>query len=271
MPPTTPATAPRTAFHRALATPRERLLQHRVYGLVVDAPTLRRFMCAHAFAVWDFQSLLKALQREVTCVDVPWLPAPDPEACRLINEIVLAEESDPAPGGGHLSHYELYLAAMHECGADTGPIEAFVDELRAGLAAGRPAAAVIERALRLPGTPPGVRAFVGHTLELARSRAPHRIAAAFAFGREEIIPAMFQRLVASLDAGTPGAWSTLRYYLERHIECDGDEHGPAAERLLASLCGDDSRKWSEAADAARAALAARQRLWDRVAHTLEAS
>lgn len=269
MPLSPPATSPRAAFHDALTAPRESLLRHRVYGMVTDAPTLRRFMRAHVFAVWDFQSLLKALQREVTCVEVPWLPTGDAEACRLINEIVLAEESDLAPGGGHLSHFELYLAAMRECGADCGPVEAFIEDLHAGLSSDRAIQDVIALALSLPDTPPGVRAFVSHTLEIARSRSPHRIAAAFAFGREEIIPSMFQRLVASLDAGTPGTWTTLRYYLERHIECDGEEHGPAAEQLLAGLCGEDTQKWSEAAETARASLEARERFWDEVATTLE--
>lgn len=266
----TPTTAdPRQSFQQALAVPRARLLSHRLYASVTDAQTLRLFMRAHAFAVWDFQSLLKALQREVTCIDVPWLPAGDPESCRLINEIVLDEESDSAPGGGHLSHYELYLRAMRECGADCAPVEGFVDVLRAELGAGRNPDIVIAQALRRPGTPAGVRAFVENTLEIARSRSPHRIAAAFAFGREEIVPAMFQQLVDTLSASSPGEWSTLRFYLERHIECDSGEHGPAAERLLERLCGDDHRKWHEAADAARVSLEARLRFWEQVAHSIE--
>jgi hypothetical protein len=94
--------------------------------------------------VWDFQCLLKALQREVTCVDVVWRPTPDPAARRLVNEIVLDEESDAAPdwlGGGHLSHFELYLAAMDRAGADAGPIRGLLADLEAGLDVDRALAA----------------------------------------------------------------------------------------------------------------------------------
>ena len=96
----------------------ERLISHPLYDELRDEESLRIFMRSHVFCVWDFQCLLKALQRKVTCVDVPWLPTADPEARRMVNEIVLDEESDEAPGGGHLSHFELYLQAMEDCGAD---------------------------------------------------------------------------------------------------------------------------------------------------------
>lgn len=265
----TTSSTPRQTFDAALQAPHRRLVDHRLYGIVRDERTLRLFMQSHVFAVWDFQSLLKALQREMTCVDVPWLPAGDPEACRLINEIVLDEESDRMPDGRHRSHFEMYLEAMRQCGADTRPIELFIEELRSCLALGHDPELVVRRALRRPHIPAGVRAFVTSTLEIAGSRSPHRIAAAFAFGREEVIPTMFQQLVETLSAHAPGEWGLMRFYLERHIGCDADEHGPAAERLLERLCGDDHKAWSEAADAAQVSLEARLRFWEQVAHSLE--
>ena len=72
----------------------DRLISHSLYAELRDEESLRIFMRSHVFCVWDFQSLLKALQRLVTCVEVPWLPTADPEARRLVNEIVLDEESD---------------------------------------------------------------------------------------------------------------------------------------------------------------------------------
>ena len=188
----------------ALAPFRERLVSHPLYACLRDESTVCLFMEAHVFAVWDFQSLLKALQGLVTCVDVPWLPTPDPEARRLINEIVLDEECDQAPGGGYLSHFEIYLEAMRECGADTDPIRSFVDSVRGGT--------TVEDALDRPTVPAGIRSFVGTTMAIARSGQAHRIAAAFAYGREEIIPAMFRQLVENLSTAAPRSWATLRYY-----------------------------------------------------------
>jgi hypothetical protein len=77
-----------------LAPHRAALLAHPVYHEIDRLEALRRFMEHHVFAVWDFMSLLKALQRQLSCVTVPWLPAVDPLGSRLVNEFVLAEESD---------------------------------------------------------------------------------------------------------------------------------------------------------------------------------
>jgi len=243
-----------------LAPSRERVVTHPLYAQLHDEGTLRIFMAAHVFAVWDFQSLLKALQRLVTCVEVPWLPTSDPQARRLLNEIVLDEESDQAPGGGYLSHFEIYLRAMRECGANVTPIQTFLGNLKAGLS--------VEEALETSAVPPGVGPFVRATMAIARSAAPHRVAAAFAYGREEITPAMFRQLTDRLAELSPRSWGTLRYYLDRHIGTDRDRHGPQARLLVRRLCGCDDILWSEAAETARTSLEARNRLWDEIVLTL---
>jgi hypothetical protein len=243
-----------------LAPLRERLMTHPLYAHLRDEETLRIFMAAHVFAVWDFQSLLKALQRLVTCVEVPWLPTADPEARRLLNEIVLDEESDQAPGGGYLSHFELYLQAMHECGANVMPIQTFVGSLRAGLS--------VEEALATSALPPGVGPFVRATMAIARSAEPHRVAAAFTYGREEIIPVMFRRLVDRIAELSPRSWETFRYYLDRHIQTDADRHGPQTRLLVRRLCGSDAMRWAEAAEVGQASLEARDRLWNEIVLTL---
>lgn len=247
-------------FQVMLAPLRERLMTHPLYARLRDEATLRTFMEAHVFAVWDFQSLLKALQRLLTCVEVPWVPTPDPEGRRLVNEIVLDEESDQAPGGGHLSHFELYLRAMKECGANVVPIQTFLSSLRAGVS--------VEEAIADPAVPRGVGPFVRATLAIARSAEPHRVAAAFAYGREEIIPAMFRRLVDQLAELAPGTWGTFRYYLERHVSTDADRHGPQARLLVGTLCGSDHIRWAEAVAQARSSLEARDRLWNEIMLTL---
>jgi DUF3050 family protein len=234
--------------------------RHPLYEHISDEHSLRLLMRTHVFAVWDFQSLLKSLQCSLTCVDVPWLPTADAEARRFVNEIVLEEESDAAPGGGYLSHFELYLQAMAECGADRAPIELFVRQVRTGY--------TVEDALTLPVLPRGVAKFVQTTMALARSAPVHRRAAAFSFGREEVIPLMFRRLVERLVHVAPDRWSTFQYYLMRHIGRDEETHAPLARRLVERLCGAEDRLWAEAEDAARVALAARIALWDDVLDTI---
>jgi len=234
----------------------EAVREHPLYEYVSDENSLRMLMRTHVFAVWDFQSLLKSLQRALTCVDVPWLPTADAEARRFVNEIVLDEESDAAPGDGYLSHFELYVQAMTECGADLEPIETFVSQLRTGQ--------TVAEALDLPVIPRGVARFVTTTMEIARSSQVHRIAAAFSLGREEVIPVMFRRLVDRLVHVAPDRWSKLHYYLMRHIGRDEEKHAPLSRLLVERLCGTEGRLWAEAEEAARVCLKARIVLWDDV-------
>ena len=105
-------------------------------------------------------------------------------------------------------------------------------------------------------------------MAIARSTALHRVAATFAYGREEITPAMFCGLVDQLAGLSPQSWGTLRYYLDRHIGTDRDRHGPQSRLLVHRLCGSDPISWSEAAEAARTSLEARARFWDAIFLTL---
>ncbi|MFT5284408.1 MAG: hypothetical protein ACI8TQ_000564 [Planctomycetota bacterium] len=242
---------------------RELLRSHRIYDLISGPASVRRFMEAHVFAVWDFQSLLKSLQSFLTCVEVPWVPTADPMSRRLINEIVLSEESDDAPAGGYLSHYELYLQAMEEAEASTASIQEFVRELSRGSS--------VAAALENPTIPNGVKPFVTKTMSFIASGQAHIVASAFAYGREEAVPIMFAELVETLSTTAPAAWGTFRYYLERHIGLDSDEHGPQAKYLVRRLCGDDPKLWAEALEAARSALDTRIQLWDDLAEQLVAA
>lgn len=236
---------------------RDRLLGHPIYRLVDSPARLRRFMEHHVFAVWDFQSLLVALRRALTGSTIPWLPTPDREARRLVNEIVLDEESDELPEGGYASHFELYLDSMEQAGADTRPI----GRLLASLAAGHSLAA----ALTAARAPAAAAAFVERSFEVIASGSTHRIMAAFTHGREDVIPDMFRNVVGSLADRDPAHWSRFRYYLERHIAHDDARHAPVCRRILKSLCGDDVTAWSEASATARACLEARIALWDAIA------
>jgi hypothetical protein len=86
---------------------------------------LQSFLENHVFAVWDFMSLLKALQSKLTCTTTPWFATANPETRYLINEIVVAEESDLTLDGRRQSHYEMYIEAMKDCGASIVEIESF--------------------------------------------------------------------------------------------------------------------------------------------------
>ncbi len=256
--PVTTSVGPSAAID--LGDARERLVRHRIYGLVDSAARLRRFMESHVFAVWDFQSLLKAMQQRLTCTSVPWVPTPDPEARRLVNEIVLDEESDELPEGGSASHFELYLDGMHRAGADTGPIKRLLEMLAAG--------SPLPQALASCGAPPAAAAFVRQSFAVIESGSTHGIVAAFTYGREDVIPDMFRGLVASLADRDP-AWHRFRYYLDRHIEADDEKHAPTCRRIVARLCGDDPAKWAESSLTARSCLESRIMLWDAIAADLE--
>src|SRR5580704_14351593 len=115
-----------------LATLRTGLLDHLIYAEVAPVEDLRRFMEDHVFAVWDFMSLLKRLQRDLTCTKVPWFPAGNAKAARLINDIVIGEERDVDPEGSYVSHLDLYLRDMEDVGASTRQFDAFRSLARAG-------------------------------------------------------------------------------------------------------------------------------------------
>jgi hypothetical protein len=231
-----------------IAPLRARLAEHPLYARIGDERDLRVFMESHVFAVWDFMSLLKALQARLTCVQVPWRPTNWPESRRFINEIVLGEESDLFEGRA-ISHFELYLEAMREAGADVGRIDSLLGRAAAG-------------ALDFDGLPGAAAQFVRSTFDLIGSGGAHELAAAFTFGREDVIPDMFRSLVRDLNARQGGRFAKFQWYLERHIEVDGEDHGPLSLRMVEDLCGTDAALWDEAGTAAEAAIEARIALWD---------
>jgi hypothetical protein len=233
---------------------RQKVLGHPLYRQLNTKDAVVTFMEHHAFAVWDFMSLLKTLQLRLTCVQVPWVPTGPTTSRRLINDIVLVEESDEL-GGGFISHFELYLDGMRQAGADTSRIEAFIELLRAG----RP----VVPSLREAGVPEASAEFVAVTWEFIEGAPVHCQAAAFAFGREDLIPEMFDQ-VAALN-GESGDLSTFVDYLRRHIQVDSEEHTPMAMQMLADLCGEDRDKWAQCEETINLAFAARMRLWDGIA------
>jgi Protein of unknown function (DUF3050) len=246
----------------AMQETRKDLVAHPLYRHLRSLDDVSTFAKYHVFAVWDFFSLLKRLQREVTCVDTPWLPQGMSDHARFILDIVISEESDEADDSSYISHFELYLEAMDEIGADRGPIDGYLVRLRAG-------ADPIE-ALEAPDIPPFVRDFVAGTLDVALEGEPHEVAASFCHGRENLLPDVLTGVRAGLGPEL-NQLPIFKHYLDRHIALDHDEHGPLALRLLDALCAGDGEK-AEAADrVGAAAIEARTSLWDGILAEIESA
>ena len=239
-----------------LCSLRAALLEHPIYTHLVSVADLRQFMEDHVFAVWDFMSLLKRLQQDMTCIRVPWFPAGNARAARLINDIVIGEETDVDPDGSYVSHLDLYLRAMGDIGASTRQFDRF----RALVLIGVP----VEVALAQIGAPPHVQAFVAHTMALANSGSTEEVLAAFFYGREDIIPEMFGRLLNTLyDAKhNNDRVRNFIYYIDRHIELDGDSHGPMGRELLEDLLANSPNRVEQARRAACSSIEAQIRLWN---------
>lgn len=235
---------------------RNDLIQHPVYGSVNEIEQVRTFMEYHIYAVWDFMSLLKSLQNQLTCTRVPWIPQGNAAVRYLINEIVTGEESDVDQHGERKSHFELYLEAMEQCGAATTGITVLLE----GLAAGN----TIETGIRKETIPQAAQQFLQFTFEVIATGKPHVIAAVFTFGREDLIPNMFHSIVSELHKRFPGQLDVFTYYLDRHIEVDGEHHGHLALEMVSELCGNDPEKWEEATLYSIRALESRKALWNGV-------
>jgi len=229
------------------------LERHTLFAAIRDRKDLQLFMQVHVFAVWDFMSLAKRLQRDLTCVTLPWLPPADPAAARLINEIVLAEESDVGPDGTAASHLDMYLAAMREVGASSAVFEQLLGALRGG--------APLDDVIRTAEVPGFVRAFVTSTMHSAINGSTLEAMASFFYGRENVIPAMFQGLLDEWGLSASSAPQFV-YYLQRHIQLDGEAHGPAASQLVTSLLQRNPSALDSTRRAAVEALRARHLLWD---------
>ena len=234
---------------------RQELCNHTVYASFRNLQDVKHFMQYHVFAVWDFMSLVKSLQDHFCGTRTPWTPPSNSKIARFINEIVLVEESDVMPNGQTISHFEMYLMAMEEVGADTNPILSFLDVVSHKEES-------IGKLIHEQDIDQAVLDFLSTTFTTIESGKMHCIAASFAFGREDIIPDMFMKVVSGLDKTIP--IPAFKYYLERHIELDGDEHGPMALEMMNAICGNDESKWHEATQAVKEALQARINLWTRI-------
>jgi|TARA_B110000438_G_scaffold20728_1_gene18903 hypothetical protein len=236
------------------------LVSHPLYQALNSKEKLIIFMEDHVFAVWDFMSLIKALQRNLTCVEVPWTPNSNNFSGKLVNEIVLAEESDVDLNNNPKSHFELYLESMELLGANTTLINSFVKEIKDSHS--------YFDSIKKIELPKVVEEFMDFTFDIIKTNKNHVIASVFTFGREDLIPDMFIEIVKKLSNEKNIKADLLIYYLERHIELDADEHGPMALKMIQNLCGKDPLKWEEATIASEKALKMRIKLWDSILYKI---
>lgn len=222
---------------------------------------LEVFMKAHVFSVWDFMSLLKTLQNEITTTSIPWKPSKyGPELTRFVNELVIEEESDEwLWQWEYISHFELYLKAMEELGIDTKEIKEIlfntnyenIDELFCN-----------------EKIPKSSRNFMKKTFSYIKSWDIKEVASAFTFWRENIIPEMFIKIIKNLEISNINA-PTLYYYFKRHIELDWDSHWPLSKKLIEKIANNEKESIKIIEEIAIDSIKTRKIFWEEIQKEIE--
>lgn len=242
----------------------DQLNNHGVYKAVKDQKSLQIFMEHHIYSVWDFMSLVKYLQNHIAPSRAPWGIVAGKSSRRFINSIILEEESDiglPDKDGKptYASHFEMYCEAMAEVKADPSHAVQFSKAVeKYGF----------KPSIDLMQLPQPSKKFMQETMSFIATDKAHTVAAAFALGREKIIPDMFRQLLKEMEIKKENA-PAFYYYLERHIHLDEDFHAPLSLQMLNELCGQDPEKINEAEAAAQKAILARIEFWDGVKQAIE--
>lgn len=221
-----------------------------VSNVLNNISSIKTFMEHHVFAVWDFMSILKSLQNQICPSIYPWKPNIHSKngLARLINEVVLAEESDEIEVNKFMSHFNLYIQAMEEVGADTSRITNLINsDLNS------------DSDFTLFNIPTCSKNFINTAYKMLSKKKLHIDAALFTYGRETTLPMMFTNILRTVKK--VNNTEKLSIYLKRHIDIDSNRHGPLSLKLYEISINQDIKKEHEALDAAIISLDSRIQLW----------
>lgn len=240
----------------------EKLRDHALYSAITKLDHVKEFMQGHMVCVWDFMTLVTKLQEHFTCCTVPWKLKSSALTRRFINEVVLGEESDTDQNDQAISHYELYYKAMKDLGASTDTIDKVTDVVEKYYDNKQKLIAELKKI----DVPVYLRDQVVFTLDTAINGKIHETAALFTYGRENLIPDMFLGILHHMRdsemATKDETLDTLIFYLDRHVEVDGEDHGPISRALVSDIAVDNDEKWEEIYQASKKALELRIAVWD---------
>lgn len=245
-------------YEAELKEANHKMRNHKLFSYIKTIDDLRYFMKYHVFAVWDFMSLAKRLQQEFTCVTIPWTPKNNNKAARAMNDIILGEETDVNLDGSHASHYEMYLHAMNDVQANPKQVLTMVSDFEQNPKGD------FKDIVAKQDIPDYVKQFVIHNLNTAINGSIDEVLGSFFYGREDAIPEMFSNLLKEWGLKEED-YPKFVYYLIRHIELDGDSHGPAVNSIISNL-KDNPEKYISLLKSAIAAVKHRINLWDGI-HT----
>lgn len=242
------------ALNQQLTDFKNKLQAHPAFNSIQSLAELKIFSAYHIFLVWDYMSLLKSLQTQLTCIQTPWKPVQSPYARYLINSLVLKAESDIAADGNYASHYEMYRDAMQAMNADTG----LMDNLMAHIETDMP----VIKAIELSNIPGPLKDFLEYTFWVVQKSSLHEQAAVLCYGREGFGHLLLYQRVVALQGNHTNELQPLIYYLRHKNEINEKYHSQLSAILLEQLCGTDEKKWHEASQAANQSLRNRIRLFD---------
>ena len=233
---------------------KQKITAHPLFANKLEPKYVCKFMESHIFAVWGFMSILKSLQKIIAPNNLPWMPNKNTKngLVNFVNEIILCEESDYIEGIGYISHFEIYLLAMKNMGAKTDQLDKLILRIADK--------GYNEKYLDDVDASDEVKSLLQHDLEVSMNGTLPEIVGAFTLGREKVIPNMFGYILPAIEQTS--ASKHLITYLERHIDIDGDRHGPLSMKLLDTSC--TKKQLSIAYATAVKSMELRLLVWDRV-------